>query len=377
MASRLKVRFLLPNGLSSENSGNVWMISRDATSYSLSQFINRVIQGRDNETGYTFRAKGKYLNSTLSDLFAVLDLSAEALLELECCIHSRIPSLGDPSPIAALKTNREGQVLFAEYSGSIGLMKNDVHLSKSSASRSPVTSICWLDENRFAVGGVGLPALLCGAKDSEWYKLPCNALSQSHLCSSLGFTGDTLAIGSPDGSISLVVLKDHIDSFSVVGSSILQGHSSTVSAVAWKDERLLSVSYDRSYSIWTKDRECSLGKLNATSPLLSLAVGRELGVAIAGDTAGTIHLFGTETTEKLSSWKAHPFSVSGVAKAPGDSFTFATSSHHGDIKIWDLRNLKTATQSVLSTGSKVLALDWGLGGLRYGDDLGVIGRLNV
>jgi WD40 repeat protein len=377
MASRLKVRFILPSELSSDSSGNVWMISKDATASSLSQFINRVVKAGYGETAYTFHAKGKFLHSTLADLFSDLSLSIEALLELECCLHSRLSSSADPSPIADVKMNRNGLIAYSAYSGRVGLVKNNDHLSSEVLSRSLVSSICWLNETRFAVGGIDLPVTICTVTDDGWRRLPCTDISSKNSCSSLGFNTDTLAVGSYDGSISLTILDDEGTRLSAARTGTLHGHSGSVSAVSWNNEKLFSVSLDRSFAVWSSERDFPISKLTNNAPLLSLACAAEAGVAISGDSAGNLHLLSVGTPSKVSSWKAHAFSASGCAKAPNDSFTFATCSHQGDVKVWDLRNTKSANQSVLTTGSKILALDWGIQGLCYADDSGTVGCLKV
>src|SRR5690606_26693107 len=208
-----------------------------------------------------------------------------ALLELECCLHSRLSSFTDPSPIADVKMNRNGLILYSTYSGSAGLVKDSDRVSNEILSGSPVSSICWLNETRFAVGGIDLPVTFYAVSGSRLRKLPCTAVLSEKSCSSLGYDSDILAIGSHDGTISLTTLDDQDKHFSAIRADTLQGHSGSVSAVTWNNEKLYSVSFDRSFKVWSRERDFPVNRLTYSSPLLSLSIAAEAGVVISGDSA--------------------------------------------------------------------------------------------
>lgn len=123
----------------------------------------------------------------------------------------------------------------------------------------------------------------------------------------------------------------------------LEGHQSSVTAVAahpTEPEVVYSVSEDHSLRTW----DLVTGQLVDTkttgfSLLSVLPLGSPSGLIAAGSSARHILLVDprAKTTTSQSQLNGHHNFVVALAKSPKNDYQFASASHDGSVRIWDVR----------------------------------------
>lgn len=155
--------------------------------------------------------------------------------------------------------------------------------------------------------------------------------------------------------------------------SLLEGHSQPVEDVIfdYNDSTVsYSVSQDHTIKTWDLVTSRCVDTRTTGYSLLSLLQLPSLNLLVCGSSARHINLFdpriSATTTEQTNNQKliGHTNFVVGLSKCPTNDHMFASSSHDGTVKVWDVRSEKslytiTRDQSKSLKGQdKVFSIAW-------------------
>ncbi|EMG49576.1 Microtubule-associated protein YTM1 [Candida maltosa Xu316] len=150
--------------------------------------------------------------------------------------------------------------------------------------------------------------------------------------------------------------------------SLLQGHSEPVEGVIFdaNDSTVgYSVSQDHTIKTWDLVTSRCVDTRTTGYSLLSVLQLPEVSLIASGSSARHINLhdprISTTTDQKTTKLVGHTNFVVGLTASPHNQNMFASSSHDGTVKVWDVRaekSLYTITREDGTTKNKIFDVCW-------------------
>lgn len=127
---------------------------------------------------------------------------------------------------------------------------------------------------------------------------------------------------------------------------LLTSHSAPVSDVVFKPDDATvgySSSWDHSIKTWDLTTQTCVDTRTTSHALLSIAALPEVNLIAAGTTARHITLVDPRaqaTSIVAMTMRGHNNAVVSLAPSPTSGYVFASGSHDGSVRVWDVRNAK-------------------------------------
>lgn len=128
--------------------------------------------------------------------------------------------------------------------------------------------------------------------------------------------------------------------------ALLSGHSAPVSDVAFKPDDATvaySTSWDHSLKTWDLTTQACVDTRTTSHTLLSVAPLPQVSLVAAGTSARHITLVdprASATSIVAMTLRGHSNAVVSLAPSPTSGYVFASASHDGSVRVWDVRNAK-------------------------------------
>jgi len=146
-------------------------------------------------------------------------------------------------------------------------------------------------------------------------------------------------------------------------------HGGQISGAAWKQDSLVTGSWDHSIKVWNVERQDCLLSLNGSRVVSCLALSSHSSDVVAtGHPDCTVRLWdvrtdGAQETSLVSDSSlkpSHKAWVSGVQWSPINPYLLASTSYDGTLKLWDIRSsVPLHTVRTQAKGQKNLCLAYG------------------
>ena len=163
---------------------------------------------------------------------------------------------------------------------------------------------------------------------------------------------DTVMAGEPQAAHPLRVLK---------------GHAQNVAGLAWSDpEVLYSASWDHTVRRWDLETGACVQSLTKSNALYTVAANRDL--VLCGGSDWVVRVWDVRAkpsdgrAAELKFFAGHKGWIGQVAWCPEREHVFASASHDGTVRLWDMRG-SGPLHTVEAHDGKALCLAWLSGGL--------------
>ncbi|KAG8983320.1 ribosome biogenesis protein ytm1 [Tulasnella sp. JGI-2019a] len=410
-----------------------YMIPTSWRRFHLSQLINKVL-ALPQPVPFDFIVRGEMLRTSLGDWCAVKGIEEEETLDIEY-IESvlppeRVSSIPHPDWVSSISCHLKGYFLTGSYDSCVRLYNDRQELLHTISSHSaPVSSVCFIprpeadsSETQLVASSsydtachiVSIPMDNMNTTDDE-ERPPLKALASLQLhtapVSSVtsNLSGSTLLTAGWDSYIGVwttdipesdevdevvhtnieadrrkrrKVKKDENAPVRKAPQTVMKSHTSRISSLQWspvssEPKIAFSCSWDFTARSWDVEAGvCTATMTAAEKAMLDIAVtcnGRNL-ISANGDRTASVFAIGSSGPP---SHLSHTSPVSSIAAHPTSAHHVASGCMDGIVRIWDLRNTKSAVESFVATGdqqgpgkegkkllaSKVLSLDWSQGNL--------------
>lgn len=128
--------------------------------------------------------------------------------------------------------------------------------------------------------------------------------------------------------------------------AMMAGHSAPVSDVIFKPDDATvaySSSWDHSLKTWDLTTQTCVDTRTTSHSLLSVAALPQVNLVAAGTSARHITLLDPRaqaTSIVAMTMRGHGNAVVSLAPSPTSGYVFASGSHDGSVRVWDVRNAK-------------------------------------
>lgn len=364
----------------------------------MSTLVNRLLS-TEQPIPFEFLINGQFLRTSLDDFLTENGISAETTLNVEY-VRALIPPahvasfehddwvssldlLSTTSPAgkwdsASLQAGQD-RLLSGSYDGLLRIFNTSQELLATSVSPSegghaaPVKAVKFLGSNRLVSSSLDrtvrlwdysgdsiLPTLELYGHTASVDSLAVHAPSSRILSASSDHTVGLFAAtksSAPSAPSNLIPLPstkrrklsapNPSKTVSQRGAlALLSGHSAPVSDVTFKPDDptvAYSTSWDHSLKTWDLTTQSCVDTRTTSHTLLSVAALPQVTLVAAGTSARHITLVdprASATSIVAMTLRGHSNAVVKLAPSPKSGYVFASASHDGSVRVWDVRNAK-------------------------------------
>ncbi|ONH65766.1 Ribosome biogenesis protein YTM1 [Cyberlindnera fabianii] len=391
--------------------------------YGLSEIVNHLLE-TESPVPFDFLINGTLLRTSIEEYLTTQGLSSEAFLTVEytraVLPPSYLASFNNEDWVSSLDIGY-GRILSGSYDGIVRTWDMSGKVQKQYAGHSgAIKAVAWVSETRVVSAGNDRQVRLwkAHAVDDvsldqadddepeagktlailEGHKAPISALAvNDNRILSAGYDN---AIGFWSTNYKEMVSIDPLeDSQNKVTSTaakkrrklalqdasvrrraplaFMEGHSQPVEAVmfdAHDNTVAYSASQDHTIKTWDLVTSRAVDTRTTGFSLLSMVQLPKLNLIACGSSARHITLHDPRAdaaTITQSQLVGHTNFVVSLAASPDSEYMFASGSHDGTVKVWDVRAQKalyTITRESGEKKSKVFAVKWGQEGIVTGGE---------
>ncbi|GMM53089.1 Ytm1 protein [Starmerella bacillaris] len=368
----------------------------DLKRYGLSEIINQLLENSE-PISFDFLIDGKLLKGSLQDFMRNENLSSESIIEIEYVQAVEPPTFmaayEHDDWVSGVHINKSiSQIATGSYDGCVRIWDSSAQVKHTfSGHQGAVLSVKWLGDNKVVSGsrdrnlhiwntdGKELSAILKGHTGPV---TSLSVLSRERIVS--GSADHTLKVWTsrikelPDyeapelshstsSSVKRRKIADkHTQNAKVKGSLLtLEGHLASVTDVCAhpiEKDVVYSVSEDHTVRTWDLVTSQNVDTKTTGFSLLSIAsLGPTTQLLACGSSARHIILVDprSATHASVNQLNGHKNFVVSIAPNPQNSYQFASGSHDGTIRIWDVRSDKSMfTLERQQKDQDVYCLDW-------------------
>lgn len=393
--------------------------------YQLSTLVNRLLE-TDQPIPFEFLINGQYLRTSIDEFLTANGISAETTLNIEY-VRALIPPghvasfehddwvssvdvLSQTSPAARWSGNDasaalvQDRLVSASYDGLLRIWNMSHEILATSASAfdgghsGPVKAVKFITPTRLASssldrtvrlweynGDAITPSVELFGHTASVDSLAVHAPSSRILTASADHTVgifSAVKAGAPSAPANLIPAPSskrrklsapssgkNVSQRGALG--LLAGHSAPVSDVIFKPDDATvgySTSWDHSFKTWDLTTQTCVDTRSTSHALLSVAALPEVNLIAAGTTARHITLVDPRaqaTSIVAMTMRGHTNAVVTLAPSPSSGYVFASGSHDGSVRVWDVRNAKAGNigpgEGGGMVGESVFVLDRGMG----------------
>lgn len=384
--------------------------------YGLSEVVNQLLE-LEKQVPFDFLIDGQLLRTSLESYLASHGLSSENMLTLEYA-RSILPpvymsSFAHDDWVSSVDMSRSiPSIATGSYDGIVRMWNHSGKVTHQLVGHNAaVKAVKWANKGRFV--SAGADRLVClwkysDAKDhveideddedqTESGKTSVVALLKGHTASvdDLAFDSSSHKIlsASADTTIKLwsanykeLPAAPEVEATRNTASqkrrklasaalpaarsrgalATLQGHTSPATGVVFhpSDSTIAySVSQDHTVRTWDLTTSALVDTKTTSFPLLSIASLSQAGLLACGSSSRHINLLDPRTTTKTTQSQliGHTNFVVSLAASPNNQYMFASGSHDGTTRIWDIRAQKSIYVISRESGEKptaVYGVDW-------------------
>ncbi|KAH3902386.1 probable Ribosome biogenesis protein YTM1 [Saccharomycodes ludwigii] len=384
--------------------------------YGLSEIVNHLLK-LDKRVPFDFLIDGELLTSTLDDYLVTNGLSSEVLLNLEykraVLPPSYLNSFNNDDWISSLD-HYDTTIISGSYDGIVRTWDLSGQVKKQYSGHSaPVRCVKYISDTRLVSGGNDRTLRLWKTKSDsntnnegdeieegktlailEGHKAPVVSCAVDNNRILSAAYDNTICVWSTNyKEMSLIDPMDESTNNTNVGSTaakkrrklalkdgsirrrsplaILESHSSPVEDVIFDHNDTTvaySVSQDHTIKTWDLVTNRCVDTKSTSYSLLSILQLPQINLLACGSSARHITLHDPRTTTKVTNAQliGHKNFVVSLSDCPTNQYMFASGSHDGTVKLWDVRSNKplyTITREQDSVGlssddKKVFSCDW-------------------
>lgn len=344
----------------------------DLKRFGLSEVVNQLLKTTE-PIPFDFLVDGELLRTSVSDYLKSQGLSSENVLTLEY-VRAILPprfvsSFAHDDWVSAVKFHKE-KVATGSYDGIVRIWNRSGHMQEQFAGHTgAVKDVAWISDNQLV--SAGSDRQLCLWTDKKLHSIftghraAVNAVCtvQNRVVS--GSADNTLKVWSANVKELPAPSKLAPSKFSqtqkrrklaenalankrVRGSlATLEGHVAPVAAVAahpTADNVVYSCSEDHTVRTWDLVTSQLVDTKTTSSSLLSMvALGPPTSLIACGSVNRHISLVDPRatTTTSQAQLTGHKNFVVALAQSPQNSHQFASASHDGTVRVWDVRANKS------------------------------------
>ncbi|CCH41046.1 hypothetical protein BN7_583 [Wickerhamomyces ciferrii] len=393
--------------------------------FGLSEIVNHLLE-TESPVPFDFLINGTLLRTSIDEYLTTQGLSSEAFLTLEYTRSvlppSYLASFNNEDWVSSLDV-KHNQILSGSYDGIVRTWDLSGKVQKQYSGHSgPIKAVGWVSETRVVTGGNDRQIRLWktsavdsnGIKDidedeDEPEEGKTLAILEGHKAAISGLavndnrilsSGYDNAIGlwstnykemtnidplaDPNNNVTSTAAKKRrklaLQDASIrrrAPLSFLEGHSQPVEDIMFapNDSTVAySVSQDHTIKTWDLVTARAVDTRTTGFSLLSIASLTKLNLLACGSSARHITLHdprASATTVTQSQLIGHTNFVVSLAPSPDNDYMFASGSHDGTVKVWDIRAQKalytiTRESGVPKGQDKVFAVSWDQTGIISG-----------
>lgn len=372
--------------------------------YGLSEVVNQLLE-LEKSIPFDFLIDGQLLRSSLDSYLTVHGLSSETTLTLEYARSilppSFLSSFAHQDWVSSVHISRLSPfVATGSYDGIARLWDLSGKVTHQLVGHNAaVKTVQWTDEGRLVTGSSDRNLCLWRLKEGEEnpqdVEVSALAVLQGHTGSvdDVACRGTSIVSGSADTTVKLwstnykelpapstandsgstasqkrrKLAEKNLASARVRGPlGSLTGHTSPVTGVVFhaSDSQVAySVSQDHTIRTWDLATQTLIDTRTTSFPLLSITTLAQAGLIACGSSARHITLHDPRTTTSTTQAQliGHTNFVVSLAPSPDNQYMFASGSHDGTTKIWDIRAQKsiyTITRESGESPTAVYGVDW-------------------
>lgn len=418
MTDQVKVRFFTNEEDDLKVSENPIFVPVSLKRYGLSEIVNHLLNDGETKKAipFDFLVDGVLLRTSLQDYLTKQGLSTETVIDLQYTRAVLPPSFLasftnedwissidtiNPGHGAVLASNmklQESKILSGSYDGVVRTynMSGEVE-SQYIGHLGPVKSVRWISPTRIVSAGndhslrlwkTKLAGVEEGAEDGkttailEGHKGPVVDLAVDYKSNKIISAGNDSVVGvwSTNASdMSAVTVSEPTGStmskkrkkLALQDSTIkrraplamMDGHGQPVTGVCFdvNDNLVIySASQDHTIKTWDLVTSRCVDTRSTGFSLLSILQLPNLHLVASGSSARHINLHdprASSSTEQVSrKLVGHTNFVVSMAACPDKDHMFASASHDGTVKVWDVRADKA--MYTLGKGGKVFGVSW-------------------
>lgn len=418
MTDQVKVRFFTNEEEALKVSESPIFVPVSLKRYGLSEIVNHLLnEGESSKpVPFDFLVDGVLLRTSLQDYLTEHGLSTETVIDLQytraVLPPSFLASFSNEDWISSLETINpasaavtasnmtlaESKILSGSYDGIVRTynMSGEVE-SQYIGHLGPVKSVKWISPTRIVSSGndhklrlwkISLKGTEEGVEDGkttailEGHKAPVVDLAVDYRSNKIVSGGSdnvvgvwstnasdmsSVAIAEPSGSTMSKKRKKLALQDSTIKRraplAMMEGHSQPVNGVIFDaNDGLVTYSASQDHTIKTWDLVTSrcVDTRSTGYSLLSILQLPNLHLIATGSSARHINLHDPRVSagdEQVSrKLVGHTNFVVSMAKSPTKDHMFASASHDGTVKVWDVRAEKA--MYTLGSGGKVFGVDW-------------------
>lgn len=378
--------------------------------YGLSEVVNQLLE-LEKPIPFEFLIDGKLLRSSLDSYLIAQGLSSETTLTLEYARSilppSFLSSFSQQDWISSVHISRVSPfIATGSYDGIARLWDLSGNVTHQLVGHNaPIKSVKWTDKGRLVTGSSDRNLCLWRLKQTgmeeessskeEGVQVSALAVLQGHTASvdDIACKGTCIVSASADTTVKLwstnykdlpapstpndsgstasqkrrKIAEKNLASARVRGFlASLSGHTAPVTGVvfhATDSQVAYSVSQDHTIRTWDLATQALVDTRTTSFPLLSITVLPQPGLIACGSSARHITLHDPRATANSTQAQliGHTNFVVSLAPSPDNQYMFASGSHDGTTKIWDIRAQKsvyTLTRQSGESPTSVFGVDW-------------------
>ncbi|KAH3677148.1 hypothetical protein WICMUC_001903 [Wickerhamomyces mucosus] len=392
--------------------------------FGLSEIVNHLI-GTESPIPFDFLINGTLLRTSIEEYLTTQGLSSEAFISLEYTRSvlppSFLASFNNEDWVSSLDVKFDG-ILSGSYDGIVRTWDLSGKVQKQYAGHSgPIKAVRFISETRIVSGGNDRQIRLwkTSANDKD---LPQEddeepedgktlAILEGHKAaiSSLAVNDSRILSAGYDNAIGLwstnykemTTIDPLSDPNNTITStaakkrrklalqdasirrraplSFLESHSQPVEDIifAHNDKTVAySVSQDHTIKTWDLVTSRAIDTRSTGFSLLSITSLNNLNLLACGSSARHITLHDPRADASVvtqSQLNGHKNFVVSLSASPDNDYMFASGSHDGTVKVWDVRTQKALYTISRESGAKkgqdkVFAVDWNQSGIISGGE---------
>ncbi|KAL1304977.1 hypothetical protein AAFC00_003882 [Neodothiora populina] len=382
-----------------EDTGPI-LVSTELRRYQLSTLVNRLLD-TEQPVPFEFLINGQFLRTSIDDFLTANGISSETTLNVEY-VRALIPPphvasfehddwissidlLSQTSPAgkwaqkASSDITVQDRLVSGSYDGLLRIWDKSQELLATSSSATdgghtgPVKDVKFISGDKLASSGLDRTIRLWdynndkitpsldlyghkGSVDRIAVHAPSSRILSASADHSVGiFT--TSKAGAPTANPVLLAAPSTKRRKMAGPSSglntpqrgalgLMAGHSAPVSDVIFKPDDATvgySTSWDHSLKTWDLTTQTCVDTRTTSHSLLSVTALPAVNLVAAGTSARHITLVDPRaqaTSIVAMTMRGHANAVVALASSPSSGFVFASGSHDGSVRVWDVRNAK-------------------------------------
>lgn len=365
----------------------------DLKRYGLSEVVNQLLKTTE-PIPFDFLVDGELLRSSVSDYLKSKGLSSESVLTLEY-VRAIMPprfvsSFAHDDWVSAVQFRKE-LVATGSYDGIVRIWDRSGQVKDQYAGHNgSIKDVKWISDRQLV--SAGSDRQLCLWTDK---KLSCIFSGHKAAVNSVCTLQNRIVSGSADNSLKVwsanykdlppppkpapskfsqtqkrrKLAENALADKRVRGAlSTLEGHVAPVTAVVphpTADSVVYSCSEDHTLRTWDLVTGQLVDTKTTSSSLLSLlALGPPTNLLACGSVNRHISLIDPRatTTTSQSQLTGHKNFVVALAQSPKNSHQFASASHDGTVRVWDVRANKSVfileRPNVAAENRDLYCVDW-------------------